>query len=144
MRRSNTLASHLFADGHEFEVECLGRCQARYSGYLSWTEAAEQVRKHQPAKKTKMVAALEREFERRGVPARFCTAVGSAMDYHHGVDGYFDFCGVMVTLDVTKNAEKTVGKADVVVHPDDLADIPVLAARIGREFIAKMQKEERR
>jgi hypothetical protein len=140
MRRSSQLDSHLFADGDVFQTEVLGRCKAPFKGHMQWREAAEQVRKHQPAKKTQIVEALEREFEQNGLPVVFYTAVGSALDYFHGVDGYFEFRGVVVTIDVTINSEKTSAKADLVVHPDDLKNIRVLAARIGREFVTKMQR----
>lgn len=143
MSRTNSLQSHLFADGHCFEVEVLGRCKVSYKGYLSRREAFAEVERAPQTKRTDFVIAIQREFERQGLCVPFYTAVGSALDYHHGVDGFFEFRGVVVTIDVTMNPEKSIAKADVVVHPDDLADIPLLAARIGRELINKMQKERR-
>ncbi len=143
MRRSNTLQSRLFQSGCEFEVEVLGRCRVAYTGYLTRREAIAEVRNAPQAKRTDTIIAIEREFERQGLVVPFYPATGSALDFHHGVDGFFEYRGEVVTIDVTMNPEKSVGKADVVIYPDDFKNIPVLAARIGREFITKMQKERR-
>ena len=143
-KRCNTLDSRLFQDGCQFEEEVLGRCMVRYSGYMQWAKAAQLVRNHQPARKTEILAALEREFERRvGEQVPFYTAVGSSMDFDHGVDGFCEFRGVVVTIDVTKNPEKTCGKADVVVHPDDLENLPALTARIARVLVSKIERRGR-
>lgn len=63
------------------------------------------------------------------------------MDVFHGVDGFFEFHGIVVTIDVTTNPNKDSGKADVIVHPDDLENLSTLAGRIAREFITKQRRE---
>jgi len=144
MQRVNTLNSRLFQDGHDYEVEVLGKCGARYSGYLCFPEALAEVRKNQPARKSEFLAALEREFARRmGERAVTFTAIGSALDFKHGADAVLEFRGVVVTIDVTLNPEKTSAKADVVVHPDDVANVAVLTARIARVLVTKLERRGR-
>lgn len=129
--------------GHLFEEEVFGRCRALPHGYMRWREAAAEVRKNQPPFKTPVAARLEREVRRQvGGEAKFFTAVRSALDVFHGVDGFFQFRGVVVTIDLTCNPDKDedCGKADLIVCKDDLGDIPALAARIVRE----MKSKERR
>jgi hypothetical protein len=133
------LQSRLFQDGSDFEVEVLGRCSAPYRGRLQWKDLAADVRKHQPAQKTKTVAALEAEFARRGLAIKLYTAVGTALDIHEGTDGFFEFAGVVVTIDLTLNTNKEVAKADMVVQKGDLENIPLLAEWVARKFIQKME-----
>lgn len=143
MPRSSHLNSRLFQAGCEYEVEVLGRCAAPYTGRMQHTAAVELVKKNQPAKKSQTVASLEHEFKRRGLAVKFYTAVGSALDFHESTDAFLEFNGMVVTIDLTLNPDKEVSGADVVVQPDDLKNLSALAARIGREFITKMQKERR-
>lgn len=124
--------------GHLFEEEVLGCCLAAHRGYMRWHEAAETVCKNQPPRKTLTATALEREVARQAkVPARFFTAVRSTFDIAHGCDAFFEFAGTVVTLDLTMNPHKDSGKADVIVHADEVADIPALAGRIARELRSK-------
>ena len=144
LHRCHTLHSRLHQDGCEFEEATLGRCSAPCCEYVSWSCAAEQVRKHQPARKTDTVKALESEFERRlGIPVRFYTAVGSAMDVYHGTDGFLEYKGFIVTLDVTMDPNKACGKADMVVHTDDLANLSALAGRIACALLSKFERHSR-
>lgn len=153
MQRVSTLHSRLFQDGCDFEVELLGRCLARYSGSMHRPAQSKEekekefgqvlalVRKNQPARKTEFCAALEREFERRvGAKAVVLTAVESILDFFHGADAVVEFQGEVVTLDVTTDPEKTSAKADVVVHPDDVADLARLTTRIARAFVSKLER----
>lgn len=140
MSRTTQFHSRLHQDGCAYEIEVLGRCKVPYRGYLTRDEAFEEVRKALQAKRTDIIIALQREFEHNGLLVPFYTAVGSALDIHHGIDGWFEFRGEVVTIDVTMNPEKMVAKADLVIHPDDLKRLSELAARIGRVFITKMQR----
>ena len=125
--------------GHLFEEEVLGNCQAECHGYMSWREAVELVRKSQPRHKTPVATRLEVEVGRQlGGVVKFFTAVHSAMDVFHGTDGFFEYCGVVVTIDVTTNPHKDCGKADMIVHQGDLENLSTLAGRIARELNSKL------
>lgn len=127
--------------GHLFEEEVLGICKASYRGYMSWRDAAELVRKNQPLKKTRVATRLEVEVGRQlGEVVRFFTAVRSVMDVFHGTDGFFEFRGLVVTIDVTMKSDKDSGKADLIVHADDLENLPMLAGRIAHEFVRKERR----
>lgn len=127
--------------GHLFEEEMLGTCKAPYRGYMSWRDAAEMVRKNQPTKKTETVTNLEKEVGKQlGEVVKFYTAVRSSMDMFHGTDGFFEFHGFVVTVDVTTNLHKDSGKADIIIHQDDLGDLTALAGRISREFKSKERR----
>ena len=52
---------------------------------------------------------------------RFYTAIGSPLDFYHGVDGVIEFSlpdgsAFVVTIDITTNPEKLEYKADIVVQ----------------------------
>lgn len=130
--------------GHLFEEATLGRCAAICQGYESWRKAVEEVRKHQPRQKRPAAVRLENEvvkcFGKLGMSVKFYTAVRSTLDVYHGVDAFFEFRGVLVTIDVTINPNKDCGKADVIVHADDFENLPALAGRIAREFATKMRR----
>lgn len=53
---------------------------------------------------------------------RFYSALGTPLDFYHGVDCWVEFGGRVVTIDLTANIHKDHHKADVVVHPEDLED----------------------
>ncbi len=127
--------------GHLFEREMLGQCLAPYRGYLRWREAAQLVRKSQPRAKAPVAARLEREVSAQvGVSVMFFTAVGSALDVMHGCDGFFEFRGVVVTIDITMNPHKDSGKADIVIAREEVENLPVLAGRIARELRSKLSR----
>lgn len=141
MRRTYDLDSRLLKDGVVFETEVLGRCKVSYNGYLAYKPAREQAAKNQPTRKSQVIKEIEQVFEKNaGSKIKFFTAVGSALDLYHGVDGWFEFNGEVVTIDITRNLEKVFAKADIVIQPEDLKNVPLLAARIAREFITKMEK----
>ena len=101
----------------------------------------EFVRSSQPTRKTRAMSRLEREVsERIGGSVNFFTAVGTPLDRFHGIDGFFEFCGVVATIDLTLNPHKDSGKADMVVHRDDLGDLTALAGRISRELKSKLSR----
>ena len=53
---------------------------------------------------------------------RFYSALGTPLDWFHGVDCWIEFDGRVVTIDLTINGYKNCHKADVVIHPEDLED----------------------
>lgn len=127
--------------GHLFEEEVLGRCLAQARGYMRWREAAEAVRKSQPRQKKPIAVRLETEVSRKlGGRCALYTAVRSAMDLFHGVDGFFEYEGVVVTIDLTMNPHKDSSKADLLVCRDELDDINTLAGRIAREFTSRQRR----
>ncbi len=130
--------------GHLFEEEVIGRCRVTHNGHMRWREAMELVRKNQPAALPITARRLRnRVAERIGDTVgtlKFFTAVGTPLDFFHGVDGFFEFKGVVVTIDVTMNPHKDSGKADIIVQKDDLNDIPELAGRIAREMRSQLSR----
>lgn len=130
--------------GHLYEEEVLGRCQAQHRGYMQWREAIALVRKSQPVHKAPCALSLEREVSRQlGEQAVFYTAVRSTLDVMHGCDGFFEFRGVIVTVDLTMNPHKDCGKADIIIHQDDVDNLPQLAGYIVREFHQKQRSGRR-
>ena len=53
---------------------------------------------------------------------RFYSALGTPLDFFHGVDCWIEYDSRVVTIDLTANGHKDYHKADVVVHPEDLED----------------------
>lgn len=138
--RVNTLQSRLFQDGADFEVEVLGRSTIKFHGYMTFVDAMQEVRKHQPARKAPAIVAIEREFEKRGEKIEFYTAVGTALDLYHGVDGFFVFRGTVLTVDVTLNPNKIAGKADIILGEEIRNPVRAMVAIVN----TYCRKEERR
>ena len=125
--------------GRLFEEVSLGTCRAVHRGYMRWHEAVETVRKNQPPLKAPMAARLEREVRAQiGEAVRFFTAVRSTLDVMHGCDGFFEFHGIVVTIDLTMNHCKDSAKADLLIQREETTDIPVLAGRVAREMRSKL------
>ncbi len=132
--------------GGLFEERVLGVCAvvARRGDYLPYDAAMEVVlTARQPPIRTPTVTRILRELRiLLGETIQFRSALGSVLDYMHGVDGVFVFDGVTVTIDVTKNTAKDATKADVLVCEEDLGDLPALARRIAREFERRLGRAQ--
>lgn len=76
---------------------------------------------------------------------RLFSAVNSPLDFFHGVDGWFEFRGRVVTMDVTVNRRKLSAKADLVIRPDDL-ELAVMSAtaRLVAKALTRALMAERR
>lgn len=129
-----------FISGHLFEEATLGLCPATSCDYMPYHAAVEAVRKNQPRQPRPAIARLEKEIARYGLPVKFYTAVRSTLDQFHSVDGFFDFDGVLITIDVTMNPSKVTGKADIVIQADDFENLSGLAEKIICEL--KMKRVE--
>lgn len=120
--------------GHLFEIEILGECRVSWSGYMKWNDAKELARRNQPwSDPTNPTCSIARQFrnsvvksmglsEREQREVRLYTAVHTPFDVFHGVDGWFEFNGIVVTIDVTTNSHKDSCKADVLITANDLGD----------------------
>jgi len=125
--------------GRLFEEECLGRCSVGNNGYIPRYQAMDVVRENQPwdpsdpepseVNDLHAMIALSLDLE-EWASLKFFTAVGTALDYFHGVDAFVEFQGKVVTLDLTTHPAKQEGKADIVVHPNDICEAE------GRRFLA--------
>ncbi len=125
--------------GKLLESATLGCCTAQRGSYLPRREAMELVRKHQPRDKRPAICRLEAEVAKQlSMTVVFFTAVRSALDEFHSIDGFFQIGRLVVTIDLTDNPTKFSGKADVIVQADDFEDLQKLAARIVREFNHKL------
>ncbi len=112
--------------GTEVEEEVIGHALVRWNGqYVPFTRALQVIKTHQPwdpsnpepkfaSELRKAVAKELRLSDSREL--KFYTAVGSPLDYFHGIDCFFCFEGKIVTIDLTINPTKQVAKADLVVN----------------------------
>lgn len=93
--------------------------------YLNRREAFRFVREHQPEgsdphdPKQDFAASVMAEVEKiLGVSGKdqilFYTAVGSSLDRYQGIDGWYEYKGTIVTIDLTANPHKDSHKADIV------------------------------
>src|SRR3989344_3849196 len=130
--------------GRLFEEEVLGvlKISWRRDVYVPFNEALSLARVHQnwnpsdpssrPANDLHSEVALALELE-DWQELRLYSSVNSPLDYFHGVDGFFEFQGQVITIDVTTNSRKVTAKADFVIHPTDLDENrPVVAKMIAR------------
>ena len=133
--------------GKLFEGEVLGECKVAWDGYMSYKGSMELVRENQPwdpsdpesrvandlHASVAITAGIE-DFEE----LKLFTALGTPLDYFHGVDAWFEFRGSVLTVDVTTNRHKDEYKADMVIHLDDLDEenLSETAARIAALLVA--------
>lgn len=105
--------------------------------YLTYRQAMEAVKKMQPFDPSDPDPPFANDLhttvaERLGLAdysqLGFFTALGSHLDFFHGVDAFFELRPekgrkIEVTLDITKNPLKDVGRADVLISmPDEGLD----------------------
>ena len=126
--------------GKLFEWEVLGPCLVTVSGYLPYMDAMALAREFQPWDPTDpenragsdlhanvaLALGLDDWFE-----LSLYTAVNSPLDLFHGVDGWFEFNGRIVTLDLTRNPTKTSSNADIIIQESELDDLVSLGKRIA-------------
>ena len=83
---------------------------------------------------------------KRSEPPSLYISIGTSLDFHHGVDAFFFWKGVYLSLDASlipkERVESGKGrlKADILVTPDDLT--PTGLARLG-ENVAHQLKRRR-
>ncbi len=134
--------------GHLFEREVLGTCLVKWDGttHLSFSQSMELVRNNQPSDPSDPEPRTINDLHAHIAVSlglddwsalKFYTAVGSLLDVKHGVDGFFEFAGRVVTLDLTINPHKDEWKADMIIHPADLDDLPLLAKDIAHRLSAE-------
>lgn len=130
--------------GHLFEHQVLGPCLWQEDGYLPFKKALEQVKRSQSGEPHRPSSRIARTLHRQVALAlgvgewnelSFYTAVGSPLDYYHGIDAFLEWQGCMVTIDVTMNPDKTSGKADLIFHDGD--DIDAFALLVAETLVTK-------
>jgi hypothetical protein len=119
--------------GHIFEMEVLGGCKVRIiRGHVKFNKLVKQVRWAQPGdpyrpqgESANFHRAVADELESRGVKGSalgIFSAIGTPLDYQ-GIDGFFSFEGIMISVDCTldQNADPSP-RARVVVRGEDMLD----------------------
>lgn len=128
--------------GRIFEWEVLGQCTVHAHGYMKYWDAVQEVMDHQAqnpvrpmGETSRFYDAVASELRNRGLnPAQLkvYSAVGSTLDRYHGVDGFFAFQGIVVTVDCTISPHKDETKARVLVTAEDaFAGYPSAAFEIA-------------
>lgn len=125
--------------GRLLEAEVFGRTTVKWEGkmeYMPYRTALDFCRKHQPIgwnpvdpstrTGSNLYASVAIELEKAvgeftwEEELKFFSAIGSPLDVFHGVDGWFEFRGNVVTVDLTANTAKVNGyKANVILFYED-------------------------
>jgi hypothetical protein len=132
--------SHEFYSGAMAESELTGEILHKKDfgdqKYISYRQAETDVENGQPCDPTAPEKRFASDFH-ASVAEQICpndysrlqlfTAVGSALDYYHGIDGYFRYIGEKgklskVTFDLTKNPDKQRVKAEVLIVIPEMSD----------------------
>jgi hypothetical protein len=124
--------------GHLLEAEVFGDVIVAWSGtmeYVPYRQAMRRCREHQPkswdptdpstragsdlyASVALMLEAFVGQFDWGEL--KLFSSIGSPLDFFHGVDGWFEFRGRIVTVDITANRYKEGGyKADAILLLED-------------------------
>ncbi len=127
--------------GRLFEEEFFGICSGYSIGYMSYRRAMDAAKRSQPVGwdpkdpptetannfHARVCLALEKITGlEEWSEVELWSAIGSALDRFHGIDGWFQFRGRVVTIDLTLDPQKESGRADFVLHPEDLESNPVI------------------
>ncbi len=67
-------------------------------------------------------------------------AIGTILDWRYGVDLFFEYCNIVVTIDLTTRKKKTHKKADIILSMEDIDErvgLRKVAAKIARIFTDK-------
>lgn len=66
---------------------------------------------------------------------RLYSAIGSALDYYHGIDGVFYWRGQKAYIDLTVNDDKISKSSHIFIfHRFDLVNIHILASKIAKRL----------
>lgn len=125
--------------GKILEEEILGSCTVSTEGYLRFREAMEVARRSQPRTLThegrQLRDGVAQELGVRSSEVAMYPGVGTPLDRFHGIDGWFEWQGIVVTVDVTMNPHKDEYKARVIVSGRDAEEGFVGSIRdIASEF----------
>lgn len=133
--------------GAIFEEEVIGHCKAVWcSGYMSFESAMEHARNNQPEKlppcALRLRDAVAKQMEVEPSEIKLFTAVKSALDKIHSVDGWFEYQGFVVTFDVTisETRARFKDRTAVVIQMEnpDIEDLSYQASDVAHAF--KFQK----
>lgn len=137
--------------GRLFEGEVFGRCPKHllklkwHGGYVPYQKGmtiAKQCQPDNPAPVAKTLRTfIAKALRAEGSAVKFYTSIDSPLD-RHGVDGFFEYNDVVVTIDLTINSCKNSDKADIVMREEDVytEDGQVNQSRLQEfsQFIAKL------
>ncbi|MFA4995977.1 MAG: hypothetical protein WC536_02420 [Patescibacteria group bacterium] len=150
--------------GGILEEELLGRIESEgevslknLKKYIKYRQAIDLVKKIQPKDSdpsdpepyfaSDLFAELAEDLELEDYGnLRYYTAVGSRMDFFHGVDAFFEWelddgRIVQATVDLTMNSEKEDYKADLVIQVKD-DDLDLENNRVAyRDFVVSEAKK---
>ena len=113
--------------GKLWEEEIIGHCTHIVMKYTSYENSMNIVKKSQPWDTTDPQPRFANNLHANVAMAlgiedwsqlQFYTAVGSPLDYFHGIDCFFEFQGHVVTIDVTTNPDKDEYRADFILQRD--------------------------
>lgn len=146
--------------GKLLEEEIFCEIHAEWHGYMNYRKAMSFVIDHQeqehwdPTDPTtfagrdlhaSVALAIEEEIGRDfdWSELELYSALRTPLDYFHGVDGFFSFKGVVVTLDVTKNPDKEEYKADLIMQYENFLkgnkyDFSEIAGRIATMLVTRV------
>ncbi|MBP6858395.1 MAG: hypothetical protein KBC33_01020 [Candidatus Pacebacteria bacterium] len=137
--------------GHIAEEEFLGTCRVSWDGkmYVSYRDAMNMARDNQADNPSAPRLAGARMLHKAvahelgisdSAELKLYSAVGTPLDRLHGVDAWFEFKGIVITIDVTMSEQKERAKANVVVNLNDSAfDFEFSAKDIADAFFWKNQ-----
>lgn len=118
--------------GRFFETDNFGESRCKHpEQYQKYSDAIADVKNNQPGDPTDPKPRFANNLHTEVATElglgddlsqlRFYTAIGSALDHYHGVDGFFEFGEARVTMDITQNPAKEGGyKADIIVGPEEV------------------------
>ncbi len=101
----------------------------RNEGYFNEEKSYQWVRDHQPWNPSDPTVKVANELHFQVASAmgledvnelKLYTALNSPLDYHFGIDAFFEIDGETFTLDFSVNPHKEEAKADMVLHELDV------------------------
>ena len=115
--------------GHLFEEEVARECVGvNWNGdYVPFRQSEQIARNHQPGDPSDPQGTIKVLFDLvaqalGSSSLKFFTAVGSPLDQWHRRDGWFEFGGRKVPIDVTMNGGKHGTRDTLIIRPETLED----------------------
>jgi len=140
---ASTIGGVVTFTGQEVEEAVLGHALVKGKHYLPFRKSMRVVMAHQPWDPSDPGTRFTNDLHASVALAlgleewselKFFTAIGSQLDWFHGVDCFFSLRGEIVTIDVTIDPRKLTAKADVVLNVSD----EKFALEFGAETVARL------
>ena len=131
----------LYSSGSEFEKTIFGECKWKksISNYIPKRECVKKIIEKGESDEPTIKFIIKKASSRLKKPVRAYSALGSPLDWWHGIDGFFICSNHIITADATLNKNKVEKKADIMIRMIDIENPYKLINAIVEIFSFKLK-----